>query len=280
MDEATSVPAACFSIGPRSPELLLITLKDHCPALPVFDGPYTEVPLTFAAMNTTTQIAEINLQPSQVKDYSAYVPVRLGNLMTAAFIDSGNTFANVITLQTMTNLGISTAQLEPGSTPALRGHGRCWEENEYPRASSPHRPPAGTASGQVPHPSSGPTRPRPPCQHLWPLLSSCWNRSDSLEGGSKSLWQRRTHVFLTVAVGSRQVANTSSCSSGLYTTCIRNRGTSPPVYASRTIFGSPLGTQRRQDPRTVPYCFASTSSTLSLSRSLGVDPTTYWVTPG
>ena len=64
-------------------------------------------------MTTTTQVAEINLQPSQAKDYSAYVPVRLGNLTTAAFIDSGNTFANVISPQTMTTLSISTAQLEP-----------------------------------------------------------------------------------------------------------------------------------------------------------------------
>ena len=64
-------------------------------------------------MNTTTQVAEINLQPSQAKDYRAYLPVQLGNLSTAAFIDSSNTFANVISPQTMTALGISTAQLEP-----------------------------------------------------------------------------------------------------------------------------------------------------------------------
>ena len=62
---------------------------------------------------STTQIAEIQLQPSRPADYSAYVPVRLGNLATAAFIDSGNTFANVISPETMTALGISTAQLEP-----------------------------------------------------------------------------------------------------------------------------------------------------------------------
>ena len=64
-------------------------------------------------MTVITQVAEINLQPSQAKDYSAYVLVRLGNLTTAAFIDSGNTFANVISPQTMTALGIMTAQLEP-----------------------------------------------------------------------------------------------------------------------------------------------------------------------
>ena len=67
-----------------------------------------------AAMYTSnTQVAEINLQPSQAQDYSAYVSVRLGNLTTAAFIDSGNTFANVISPQTMTAWGIMTAQLEP-----------------------------------------------------------------------------------------------------------------------------------------------------------------------
>ena len=60
-----------------------------------------------------TQVAEINLQSSQAQDYSAHVPVRLGNLTTAAFIDSGNTFANVISPQMMTALGINLAQLEP-----------------------------------------------------------------------------------------------------------------------------------------------------------------------
>ena len=65
-------------------------------------------------MTTTgTQVAEINLQPSQAQGYSAYDPVRLGNLTTAAFIDSGNTFANVISPQTMVALRITTSQLEP-----------------------------------------------------------------------------------------------------------------------------------------------------------------------
>ena len=49
---------------------------------------------------STTQIAEIQLQPSRSADYSAYVPVRLGNLMTAAFIDNGNAFANLISPET------------------------------------------------------------------------------------------------------------------------------------------------------------------------------------
>ena len=60
-----------------------------------------------------TQVAEINLQPSQAQDYSTYMPVRLGNLTTAAFIESGNTFANVISPQTMTALGITLSLLEP-----------------------------------------------------------------------------------------------------------------------------------------------------------------------
>ena len=64
-------------------------------------------------MTKRTQVAEINLQPSQAQDYSTYVPVRLRNLATAAFIDSGNTFANVISPQTMTVLGITLSQLEP-----------------------------------------------------------------------------------------------------------------------------------------------------------------------
>ena len=60
-----------------------------------------------------TQIAEINLQLSQAQDYSAYVPVQLGKLTIAAFIDSGNTFSNVISPQTMTALGINLTQLDP-----------------------------------------------------------------------------------------------------------------------------------------------------------------------
>ena len=60
-----------------------------------------------------TQVTEINLQPSQAQDYSTYVPIRLGNLTTAAFIDSGNTFTNVISPQMMTALGITISQLEP-----------------------------------------------------------------------------------------------------------------------------------------------------------------------
>ena len=71
--------------------------------------------LSYVATMTTrcTQIAGINLKPSQARDYSAYVPVRLGKLTTAAFIDGGNTFANVISPQTMTALGFTPAQLEP-----------------------------------------------------------------------------------------------------------------------------------------------------------------------
>ena len=46
--------------------------------------------------NPGIQVAKIHLQPSRMQDYSAYVPIQLGHLTTAAFIDSGNTFANVI----------------------------------------------------------------------------------------------------------------------------------------------------------------------------------------
>ena len=60
-----------------------------------------------------TQVAKIHLQPSRMQDYSAYVPIQLGHLTTAAFVDSGNTFANVISPQTMVALGISPSQLEP-----------------------------------------------------------------------------------------------------------------------------------------------------------------------
>ena len=62
---------------------------------------------------TSTLVAEINLQPGRDQGYSACVPVRLGKLRINAFVDSGNTFANVISPQTMTALGIQVSQLEP-----------------------------------------------------------------------------------------------------------------------------------------------------------------------
>ena len=73
---------------------------------------HTEI-LPLVAVMSTTQIAKIQLQPSRPADYIAYVPVKLGSLTTVAFIDSVNTFANVISPETMNALGISTAQLEP-----------------------------------------------------------------------------------------------------------------------------------------------------------------------
>ena len=82
--------------------------------LHLFPGLFSHTLSYVAAMTTNrTQVEEINLQPSQAQDYSAYVPVRLGNLTTAAFIDSGNSFANTILPQTMTALGITISQLEP-----------------------------------------------------------------------------------------------------------------------------------------------------------------------
>ena len=61
---------------------------------------------------TTTPVAEISLQPCRSHGYNAYVPVRLGKLNINAFVDSGNTFANVISPQTMAALGIEMSQLE------------------------------------------------------------------------------------------------------------------------------------------------------------------------
>ena len=63
--------------------------------------------------STTTPVAEINLQPCQSHGYNACVPVRLGKLGINALVDSGNTFANVISPQTMAALGIKVSELEP-----------------------------------------------------------------------------------------------------------------------------------------------------------------------
>ena len=56
---------------------------------------------TIPSPTTRRRVAKVNTQPKESKDYSAYVPVTLGTLKTAAYIDSGNTFANVISPKTM-----------------------------------------------------------------------------------------------------------------------------------------------------------------------------------
>ena len=40
------------------------------------------------------RVAEVNTQPGRASDYSPYVSVHLGGVKTAAYVDSGNTFAN------------------------------------------------------------------------------------------------------------------------------------------------------------------------------------------
>ena len=96
----------------RPPETrMLLNVQSR---LQLYKEPLTCALFYIAAMNRpNTQVAEINLQPSRARNYSAYIPVQLGQLTTAAFIDSGNTFANVISPQRMTVLGISISQLEP-----------------------------------------------------------------------------------------------------------------------------------------------------------------------
>ena len=97
-----------------------------------------------------------------------YVPVRLGNLTTAAFIDSGNTFGNVISPQTMTALGIFTAQLEP--VPQLSvGTAAAGKKNENPWSGPPHQLPDRAAPRQVPYPPTGLAGPGTSGEYLWPL---------------------------------------------------------------------------------------------------------------
>ena len=169
--------------------MILYSLKKHDYTLHVLNNSRTEI-LPLIAVMSTTQVAEIQLQPSRPADYSAYVPVKLGNLTTAAFVDSGDTFANVISPETMTALGISTAQLEP-----------------VPQLS------VGTAAagkrmkilGQAPridlqlgqHPAKfrisppGSARSGTPGQPLWPLLSSCQHRPNPFQGSSAGSVARR-----------------------------------------------------------------------------------------
>ena len=115
-----------------------------------------------------TQVAEINLQPNQAQDYSAYVPIRLGNLITAAFIDSGNTFANVISPQTMTALGIIHPPTGT-STSAFPRNRRRREEDEGVGTGAPKRPPTRPTSSQVSHlPSRAPGPGAPPLTYAAP----------------------------------------------------------------------------------------------------------------
>ena len=58
-------------------------------------------------------VAQLHVHPRSAGDYSAYVPVQVGHLRTVAYIDSGNTFANVISPAVMKSLGIQLEQLEP-----------------------------------------------------------------------------------------------------------------------------------------------------------------------
>ena len=94
---------------------------------PLLADPETNAPLyilastdTLNTMSTSAHptnlhrpIARVNTQPKESHDYSAYVPVKIGSVHTAAYIDSGNTFANVISPATMAALGIRRDQLEP-----------------------------------------------------------------------------------------------------------------------------------------------------------------------
>ena len=62
-------------------------------------------------------VAEVNTQPGRASDYSAYVPVHLERVKTAAYVDSGNTLAKVISPQTMAAMGITEGRLEPVPQP-------------------------------------------------------------------------------------------------------------------------------------------------------------------
>ena len=58
-------------------------------------------------------ISQIWTHPRLPNNYSAYVPVKLDSQHTVAFINSGNTFASVISPSTMEKLGICLDHLKP-----------------------------------------------------------------------------------------------------------------------------------------------------------------------
>ena len=106
-------PCCPFSHRTRPPEI-----EKPCSLTSKLQRPrdYTNSSSSFPVMSATkTPVAEINLQPCRSHGYNAYVPVRLGELNINAFVNSGNTYANVISPQTMADLGIEMSQLEPSS---------------------------------------------------------------------------------------------------------------------------------------------------------------------
>ena len=179
-----------------------------------------------------TQVAEINLQPSRAKDYSVYVPVWLGSLTTAAFINSGNTFANVISPQTMVALGISLSQLEIG-TATLRGDRRCWQEDEDFGPGTPHRPSARGTPCKVLHPPAHTPRTSPPRQHLWPFSCAGRHRSDTLQRCPEGLWERSSDVSTLAARTDLRTPATATFPWGLHSPCVRSPGSASPIHTQR-----------------------------------------------
>ena len=129
----------------------------------------------------TTPLAEINLQPNRMQDYSAYVPVRLGKLTVDAFVDSRNTFTNVISPQTMTALGIETSQLEPipqlsvststaGKKMKILGQAHRLELQ------------IRATPGQVLHSPPGAAGTGPSVEPLMAIPATGWDRPDSFTG--------------------------------------------------------------------------------------------------
>ena len=170
------------------------SLYEQDPFPPCLRKPRNNVNLTFSAPPNGTQtnctdmtstktpstlrqqIAQVNTQPKESRDYSAYVPVKIGTLETAAYIDSGNTFANVISPETMTALGIRQEQLEP-VPPTLRWDCSSRKDHEGLRTSTPNQPHFRGTPYEVQDSTTCPTRTSTSPEHLWAILVPVRDRS-------------------------------------------------------------------------------------------------------
>ena len=104
----------CDAPEPESQYLLSENLETNSPLyIPAHIKSLSTMTPPELSTNSRRRIAQVHTQPKESSDYSAYVPVTIGSLKTAAYVDSGNTFANVISPATMSALGIRTDQLEP-----------------------------------------------------------------------------------------------------------------------------------------------------------------------
>ena len=143
---------------------------------------------------TTTSVAEINLQPGRTPGYSTYVPVRLGKIEVNAFVDSGNTFATIISPQTMTALGITASQLEP--IPQLSvGTAAAGKKIKVLGQAPRLELQIGGTPSKIPYSTSRAARVGPSLEPVWAVPQGSRDRSDPLPGHLADTRERSADVL-------------------------------------------------------------------------------------